>query len=265
MATLPAGCTDSAITADFSIGPYGLPGWGAGLAETPRLAVMRARSLLARQRAIACIVGIAALGIVVLGLRYAGDYRAGRLDTAVDARLRHRLRGHLDFLHHLVSVADPASVIALCVVLAVVFFITGRRRAALLAVLGPTVAAGFTEYVLKPLIDRRLDDSLSFPSGHTTVAVSIAVVIIVALLGPSRPGWPAGIRWGASGLAFLSAVAVATALVGSGYHYATDTVGGFCVAVAVVLTIAWLIDVVADLRHRTAHLEGPRHEFTRTH
>lgn len=226
---------------------------------------MAARSLLARRQGVAGLIAVAAIGIVVLGVRYAGDYRAGRLDTAVDLRLRHRLRGHLHFLHHLVSLADPISVIVLCAVLAAIFLFTGRRRAALLAVLGPPVAAGFTEFVLKPLIDRRLDDSLSFPSGHTTVAVSIAVVVVVALLGPSRPAWPVVVRWSVCVLALLEAVAVATALVGSGYHYATDTIGGFCVAVAVVLLVAWAIDLLADgLQRDRVHLEGRHREFTRS-
>src|SRR5690242_8644004 len=113
---------------------------------------MAARSLLARQRAIGCIVAVAVIGVVVLGWHYAGNYRAGRLDTAVDGRLRHQLSGHLRFLHHLVSLADPVSVIVLCAMLAVILLMSGRRRAALLAILGPPVAAGFTEYVLKPAI-----------------------------------------------------------------------------------------------------------------
>jgi len=200
--------------------------------------------LLARRRDVAVIIGLAAIGIVILGLHYAGQRRAGRIDSAIDTRLRHHLEGHLRFLHHLVSVADPLSVVVICAVLVAVFFLSGRRRAAVLAALGPAVAAGCSEFVLKPLIDRRLHDDLVFPSGHTTGAVSIAVVVIVVLLGPSRPPWPAPARVAASALATLGAIAVATALVGSGYHYATDTLGGFCVAVAVVLAVAWAIDAI---------------------
>ena len=42
----------------------------------------------------------------------------------------------------------------------------------------------------------------------------------------------------------LGAAAIATALVGAGYHYATDTVGGLCLAVAVVPSVAFGIDLV---------------------
>jgi len=207
---------------------------------------MTSTPLLSHRRGVttvlATMIAVAAVGTAVLGLHYAGDHSGGRLDTAIDSRLQHRLHGHLRFLHRLVAVADPHWVVVWCAALALLFFLTGRRRAAVLAALGPAIAAGFTEFVLKPLIGRRIHDALSFPSGHTTAAVSVAVVVVIVLLGPTRPGWPPIARWWASALALLAAVAVATALVGSGYHYATDTLGGFCVAVGVVLAVAWAID-----------------------
>jgi undecaprenyl-diphosphatase len=36
------------------------------------------------------------------------------------------------------------------------------------------------------------------------------------------------------------------ALVASSVHYATDTLGGFCIAVAVVPLTAWCTDLVGD-------------------
>lgn len=206
---------------------------------------MASPSLLRGRRLIAVLIGLAAVGVVVLGVHYANESGPGRIDSAIDSRLRHRLHGHLRFLHHLVALADPVSVVLGCAVLAVLFLLAGRRRAALLAALGPALAAGVAEFVLKPLINRRINDSLSFPSGHTTAAVSVAIVIVVALLGPSQPRWPVVVRYAVSVLALLGAAAVATALVGSGYHYSTDTLGGFCVAVGVVLGVAWTIDAMS--------------------
>lgn len=206
---------------------------------------MASPALLHGRRLIATIIGLAALGVAILGVHYADESAPGRIDSAIDSRVRHRLRGHLRFLHHLVALGDPLSVVIGCAALAALFFFAGRRRAALLAILGPAAAAGVAEFVLKPLINRRINDALSFPSGHTTGAVAVAAVIIVALLGPSRPRWPAAARYALSALALLGAAAIATALVGSGYHYSTDTLGGFCVAVGVVLAVAWLIDAVS--------------------
>jgi undecaprenyl-diphosphatase len=53
------------------------------------------------------------------------------------------------------------------------------------------------------------------------------------------------VRAGAAIAAAVGAGTIATALVGAGYHYATDTLGGFCLATACVLSLAWVIDAVA--------------------
>jgi undecaprenyl-diphosphatase len=37
-------------------------------------------------------------------------------------------------------------------------------------------------------------------------------------------------------------------VIGLGFHYTTDTIGGFCVALGAVLGVAMVIDVVADRR-----------------
>jgi PAP2 superfamily protein len=210
-----------------------------------KLPTMASPALLQGRRLVAAVIALAAIGVAILGAHYADDRNPGRLDSAIDGRVRHRLQGHLRFLRHVSQLGGPLWVSVACVALAAVFFFTGRRRAALLAVLGPAIAAGLAEFVLKPLINRRLHDFLAFPSGHTTGAVSVAVVIVVVLLGPSRPPWPSPVRYPLAVLALLEAAAVATALVGSGYHYATDTLGGFCVAVGAVLAVAWTIDTLS--------------------
>lgn len=206
---------------------------------------MASPALLQGRRLVAALIALATLGVVILGVHYAGDSGPGRLDSAIDSRLRHRLHGHLRFLHHLAALGGPLWVTVACATMAAAFLLTGRRRAALLAVLGPAVAAGIAEFGLKPLINRRLHDYLAFPSGHTTGAVSVAVVIVVVLLGPSRPAWPAVVRYTLAVLALLGAAAVATALIGSGYHYSTDALGGICVAVGAVLAMAWTIDALS--------------------
>lgn len=206
--------------------------------------------LLTHERRVLAVVVVTALVTLVLGLHYAGQHSAGRIDKALDTRLRYHLRGHLLLLHRIVALADPLTVVVVCALLGVAFFVLRRRRLAALAVLGPATASGTTEFVLKPAFGRRLNDWLSFPSGHTTVSVAIAIVLVVFFLGPSRPAWSAAARWTASAAAVIGAGAVATALVGSGYHYATDTIGGLCAAVCVVLSVALVIDRTADAAAR---------------
>ena len=100
----------------------------------------------------------------------------------------------------------------------------------MLAVLGPALAGGLVDLVLKPLFDRHIDTSLSFPSGHTAATASLALVVICAMVGPGRLPWPVGLRWLIAVAATASVPIIAIALVGGGYHYATDTIGGLLVA-----------------------------------
>jgi undecaprenyl-diphosphatase len=206
---------------------------------------MDARPLLAHRRIVGCVVAAAVAVTVGLGVRYSGTHKPGRVDVAIDARLSHHLAARRGTLDQVIGLIDPISVAAICALMCALFLVLGRRRLAILAILGPITTAGLVELVLKPIFNRRFDGALSFPSGHTATAVAIALVIIVALLGPSRPPWPAIVRAGAAIAAAAGAATIATALVGAGYHYATDTLGGLCLATACVLSLAWVIDAVA--------------------
>jgi membrane-associated phospholipid phosphatase len=210
---------------------------------------MPARPLLAHRNAVLGAIAVAIAVTVALGVRYGGTQRAGRLDTAIDRRVKHHFAGSLGAARHVIDVADPASVVFICAVLCVLFLVLRRRRLAGLAVLGPALAGGLVDRVLKPLFDRRLDGALSFPSGHTAGAVAVAIVIVVAVLGASPPPWPLAVRVLVALGAIGAAAMVAAALVGAGYHYATDTAGGLCVAIACVLGAALGIDAVAGRTH----------------
>jgi membrane-associated phospholipid phosphatase len=107
-------------------------------------------------------------------------------------------------------------------------------------------AAGVTEFVIKPLVDRTVYDNLSFPSGHTTGVAAVASVVVVLLLGPLRPPLPAVARAVLACLCAALTAAVAIALVVLGRHYFTDTVGGAAVGVSVVLVAALVIDYLAS-------------------
>jgi membrane-associated phospholipid phosphatase len=102
------------------------------------------------------------------------------------------------------------------------------------------------ESVAKPLFDRRMDGDLSYPSGHTAVAVSLLTVAALYLAaGRARP-----VQWIVLGLWLSLTTSVAVGLVAMDYHYPTDTLGGVCLAVGIVLPSAVLADLLASVRQR---------------
>jgi undecaprenyl-diphosphatase len=152
----------------------------------------------------------------------------------------------------IIGLADPLPLAVIATALAVLCLLAGRRRLAVLALIGP-VATGLATVVLKPLIDRTKDGDLAYPSGHTGTATALALVaglLLVAVLHLHR--------WAAAAL--VSAVTVAAGVVMSvamtltDYHYLTDTVGGFCTALSIVLGLALLL----DRRSETARLRPDR-------
>lgn len=205
--------------------------------------------LVARRGALGGVFGViaaAAFGVMlVVGLRYSGTHGPGRIDRAIDGRIQNRFGDHSFLLQRVVNLANPGSAVAICTVLCVVFVLMRRHRLAVLVVVGPALSGVLVDFVLKPLFDRRLAGTLSYPSGHTAAASSIALVVVVAMLGGSRMPWPAAVRWVIAACALAAAGLVAAALIAKGYHYTTDTFGGFLVAVTCVLGAALSIDALA--------------------
>jgi membrane-associated phospholipid phosphatase len=206
---------------------------------------MSGRPLLVRRAVFAAIAAAAFVAMLILGVRYAGTHGPGRLDRAIDSRIQDHFGDHPAMLQRLVNLANPGSAVAICALLCALFLATGRRRLAALVVLGPAASGVLVDVVLKPLFDRRLAGALSYPSGHTAAAASIASVVVVAMLGPSRLAWPLAVRWLTAACAIAAAGVIAVALIAEGYHYTTDTIGGLLVAVTCVLGVALSIDAFA--------------------
>ena len=214
------------------------------------------------------MIAAAVGGMVALGVRYAGARGPGHVDDSIDRRVQQTLSGHPRLLLDLIDLANPAAILLACAALCLVFLLLHRWRLALLAVFAPAVCTGLVDVVLKPLFDRRLAGGLSYPSGHTAAASALAIVVIIAVIGPNRPNWSALWRFFVAFVATCGAVAVAAALVGGGYHYATDTVGGVLIAIATALSVALLIDAVAGRRsddgYAPTHARRPDDELLPT-
>jgi len=164
----------------------------------------------------------------------------------------YRLAGqHVGLMEQVIRIGDPLPVAAVVVGLALGSAALGRWRRVLFAVVGPTAAVFVTELLLKPLVGRTHGGHLAFPSGHTTGPAAVATVVLVLFLGS---GWLASPMAKAilTLLGLGVSVAVSVALVDRNWHYATDTLGGICVAVASVLVVALVIDKFGGGPYRSA-------------
>ncbi|WP_285483623.1 phosphatase PAP2 family protein [Amycolatopsis sp. NBRC 101858] len=171
-------------------------------------------------------VPAAACGLVavLLGLPFAGGSTPGAVDATVAGWIADLSPG---VLRALVLPTEPSVVIALGVLSVVLCLRAGRRVDAAFALGAPLLAILLTSWLLKPLYDRWKNDTLVYPSGHTVSLVAVLTVLVLV----TRKAYVVVL----SALALLAAT---VGLVGMGYHYLTDVVGGTLFAVAVVL-LTW--------------------------
>jgi undecaprenyl-diphosphatase len=200
--------------------------------------------------AAALLAACAGAGLA-LGIFYAGQTHAGRLDASVDAWARSGLGRDQALVHLLAWLGDFGPVTVMTAALALGCAAARRWRGAVLAAVAITVASGLTELVFKPLTDRTLYGALSYPSGHATGMFALATVSVILLAAPARPRLPGAVRLLLALGALLVAAAVPLAMVSLGFHYFTDTIGGAAVGTGTVLVSAFVIDWAARRR-------GPR-------
>jgi membrane-associated phospholipid phosphatase len=170
---------------------------------------------------LAAVCGLLAL---LLGLPFAGGTTPGAFDTAAATAVAHLGPGAARVL---VLPTEPSVVLALGVLAVVLCWRAGRRFEAGLAIAGPLLAILLTSWLLKPGYDRWKNGTLVYPSGHTVSLVAVLTVLVLV----TRRAYVVV-------LAALALLAAAAGLVGMGYHYLTDVVGGTLFAIAVVL-VTW--------------------------
>jgi membrane-associated phospholipid phosphatase len=190
--------------------------------------------------------------VAVLGGWLAHQAQPGSLDDQVGGWLIAHVRSGRGVLRDVGSLGNTSWAVFVFALLALTCLVTRRYRGALLVVIAAPVAGAVTEYVLKPLIDRRVYGYLVFPSGHLTAVSTMAVVLIVLLTGPGRWPLPAPLRWLLVAIALVAVPAAAVSVVIDHYHYFTDTVGGTAVGTATVLATALAVDGVSARRGRRA-------------
>lgn len=207
------------------------------------------------RRPLGIVAVVAAAVGAVLAVRYAGGFDPGRVDTLVQSAVDGLVPDPGLGARLIEFVGDPLPVLVLSGLLVVACLVLGRRRLAVVALAGPGVT-GVVTTLLKPAIDRRIyGDFLAFPSGHTAAATALAIVLMLLIADLLRTRTVPGVLLILVG-AGAAAATMALALIARGIHYPTDTIGGFCTALAVVPAIALLVDRVASRRWGTARGPG---------
>ncbi|MFI9209895.1 phosphatase PAP2 family protein [Streptomyces sp. NPDC053253] len=192
------------------------------------------------------LAGLAALVVVVLGVRYAD---AGEPGT-VDGRVRAVLEGSGPSWQHAALATDflgePVGAAALVSIIVAGCLVLRRPRGAVLVAVGAGLTV-VTTRLLKHVVGRTIhgDENLSYPSGHTAFLTAVALVVALLVTGRLGLGRAAGTSLVlAAGL--VAGAAMGWAQVVLSAHYPTDVLGGWCTALAVVPVTAWLVDRVAD-------------------
>jgi membrane-associated phospholipid phosphatase len=188
----------------------------------------------------AIVVALAGLVFGVFAERYEGESSARWLDNRVQSLVGDDGQGR-SISDAVVAFGNGLSVVLLALLLGALALVLRRPRLAVLAVIGPGLT-GLATTFLKPLIGRTFEDSFAYPSGHTGGATALGVVAALLLISVLRTASGTSATLVAAG-ALLSGGTMALALIADRVHYPTDTVGGFCVAVAVVLASALAIEL----------------------
>lgn len=175
--------------------------------------------------AAACAAGFGGLMAFIFGVDRAASLDA-RLFEGLGTVATPARTPLLDVLAH---TADPAPLIAFLALLA---FLARRwgRQPQLLAAIGAVAAAALTTQMLKiGLAHPRVQPALgagvgpvSFPSGHATAAMSMAIAAVIVVPRRLRP------MTAVLGAAY--AITISITVIGLGWHYPSDVLGGLLVA-----------------------------------
>jgi membrane-associated phospholipid phosphatase len=206
----------------------------------------------ARTWAIAVVIGCALLA-AGLGVLFAGQARASWFDHSVDSPIISTLGRHGLTSYRLASPGTLGPAVLISGAIAVICLRFRRINGAVLALLAVPVSDGLDDAILKPLIGRTDLGQLTYPSGHTTAVFAMTTTVAILLLVPPQQSRTRTLRVLLVLAALGIALIVAAAVIALEWHYFTDTIGGAAVAIAVVTTLAIIIDQLTS-----HHWLGPR-------
>jgi membrane-associated phospholipid phosphatase len=189
-----------------------------------------------------------AILVAVLGVIFAHQTAADRLDRAIDSPVITWLGGHPGVAIWLAAPGSQLPAAALSAIIVIACLLTGRLKGALLAAAAVPAAVGLNDGLCKPLVHRTYLGALSYPSGHTATMFALAATIAVLLYAPPRPVKARVLRIGIPVAACVLGSVVAVGVIGLRWHYFTDTVAGAAVGIGTVCALALLLDLPTWLR-----------------
>ena len=193
----------------------------------------------ALRRPVAIVAILATLVVVTLALTVAGDSAPASFDRALQQELEISTPAESRWALAVDFAGEPVGLAVLVALLVGVALLLRRPRVAVLVVLGTGLTISVTS-ALKPLVGRTIHDIyLSYPSGHTASATAVAMSAVMLVWHRLSRGAALALLYG---VAFVVGAAAAWAQSTLVAHYPSDTVGGWCTALAVVPATALLID-----------------------
>jgi membrane-associated phospholipid phosphatase len=130
------------------------------------------------------------------------------------------------------------------IILLTILFLSGRKtdgiNITIIAVTSTLLMFGLKEFFHRkrpdlPLI--RTLDNFSFPSGHALSSfIFCSVLVYLVWKGKLSQTW----KWVLSVLLILFSVSIGISRIVLRYHYASDVIAGFCLALAWVIFSLWL-------------------------
>ncbi|MBZ0198382.1 MAG: phosphatase PAP2 family protein [Ignavibacteriaceae bacterium] len=207
------------------------------------------KSILADRRTLTAFVFFLTGIFVFIAAAIAIQYPQVRnLDTSVLNSLSGSETGHLwlrIFMSDITTLGS-GTIIFLLVVFVIIYFIIVNRKSAALLIFSASVGGGVLTVFLKSFFQRHRPsviislinaDSLSFPSGHSTLsaAIYLSLAALLSIIYKER----------AVQVYFIAAASFLTFLIGYsrvylGVHYPIDVIGGWSLGVAWA-SFCWLI------------------------
>jgi hypothetical protein len=171
------------------------------------------------------LAAAAALGVLLLYLAAVRTGEGRRLDDAAKGDLGEGSRA-FDETSDLLDTISTSSLALLGAAIMAIALLRGRPRLALGAG-AIVVGANLTTQYLKAALDRPGPggpEAGSYPSGHVTVAMSLAMALVLVA--------PPALRLAATVLGAAYAVGVGVAVIALNWHRPSDVVGAYLVCVA---------------------------------